>query len=106
MHHADVIPLRRLVPGLLAQLAPGTGEDVLTGVDLARRQFEKRPPQRITELTLEKQGPIGQFGHHHHGAGWRTYSRTLSPPSGSRTLSRHTFSSAPSNTCSEWSAAS
>src|SRR5574338_1251261 len=65
MHHPQVSPTASLVAGLLTQFAPCTRFDGLPGINLARRQFEKRPPQWITELSLENQPAIVKARHDH-----------------------------------------
>jgi hypothetical protein len=56
------------VAGLLLQLAPGAGQDVLAGVDLAGGQLQKGPAQRVAELPLEDQRAVLAHRDHHHRA--------------------------------------
>jgi len=60
MHHAKVFPFTGNVARFFLQFTPGRIDDGFTMIDLAGRQFEKDPTQRIAVLALEQQIAIVQ----------------------------------------------
>ena len=66
MHHPEVPPFRSAMPGFFEQLPCGGIADVLTGIDLSRRQFEERATQRIAKLSYEQQSAVVEKRDDHH----------------------------------------
>src|SRR5574343_859512 len=59
-------PLRSRITGLFKQLTLCSLLDWLPGIDFPCWQFQKNPPEGITELTLKKELPVVQKCQYHH----------------------------------------
>ena len=60
---------RGRVAGLLAQLALRGGELRLARIELAGRELDEHLVERIAELALDDEAPVGKHRHDQHGAG-------------------------------------
>ena len=62
MNEAETRPFRSDVPRFLRQLALRRRKRRFTGIELARRELQEHPMQRITELSLDNEAAIGENG--------------------------------------------
>jgi len=71
MQGRQVGPSPRRVSGLLHQLARRGRQRLLSLIDLSGGKLDEHAFERIAELALQQQFPVGKTRHDHYGAGVR-----------------------------------